>query len=96
MDQFFRVVDSLTPEIYERLKRAVETGKWPNGESLTGTQRETALRAVLAWNRKHAAEDGDRIGEIPAPEHTHCGSGSDESEWQPLTLMGATDKKKGS
>src|SRR5690606_37711830 len=45
-----QLLKTLTPDIYENLKRAVELGKWPNGEPLTPEQRETCLQAVIAWD----------------------------------------------
>ena len=30
---------SMTPEIYERLRQAVETGKWPDGTPLNEEQK---------------------------------------------------------
>jgi uncharacterized protein YeaC (DUF1315 family) len=32
---FDAVAGSLSPEVYSRLKEAVELGKWPNGIALT-------------------------------------------------------------
>lgn len=53
----------LNPEIVERLRTAVEIGKWPNGEPLTQEQRETCLQAVIAWEVKHLPEE-ERTGYI--------------------------------
>lgn len=47
----------LNPEIVERLKTAVEIGKWPNGIALTKEQRETCMQAVYAWEMKHLPEE---------------------------------------
>ena len=35
----------MTPEIYERLRTAAETGKWADGNPLTVTQKEACLQA---------------------------------------------------
>ena len=42
----------LNPEIVERLKTAVEIGKWPNGIALTKEQRETCMQAVLCMGNE--------------------------------------------
>jgi len=42
----------MTPEIYERLRTAAETGKWADGNPLTVTQREACLQAVLMYQAK--------------------------------------------
>ena len=42
----------LNPEIVERLRTAIEIGKWPNGVVLTQEQRHTCMQAVYAWEMK--------------------------------------------
>ena len=36
-----RIIDGMTPEVYQRLATAVELGKWPDGVALTPEQKET-------------------------------------------------------
>ena len=47
----------LNPEIVERLKTAVEIGKWPNGIALSQEQRQICMQAVYAWEIKHLPEN---------------------------------------
>ena len=35
MSNLQQLLQSITPDIYERLKLAVEIGKWPDGQRLT-------------------------------------------------------------
>ena len=60
IEQMLSVLD---PEIVQRLKTAVEIGKWPNGVALTQEQREIYMQAVLAWEYKHLPEE-ERTGYI--------------------------------
>ncbi|WP_108649754.1 YeaC family protein [Dongshaea marina] len=53
---FDQTVASLTPEMYSRLKLAVELGKWPDGKALTPEQKELSLQAVLLWQSQHGDE----------------------------------------
>ncbi len=53
----------LNPEIVERLRTAVEIGKWPNGVALTPEQRQTCMQAVYAWEMKNLPEN-ERSGYI--------------------------------
>lgn len=39
---FEQVINSMTPDIYQRLVTAVELGKWPDGVALTPEQKRTA------------------------------------------------------
>ncbi|VYU61127.1 YeaC family protein [Metakosakonia massiliensis] len=48
-----QVLNSMTPEIYQRLLTAVETGKWPDGVALTPEQKENSLQLVMLWQARH-------------------------------------------
>ncbi|SLM63171.1 MULTISPECIES: YeaC family protein [Dickeya] len=50
------VINSMTPEIYQRLTTAVELGKWPDGVALTTQQKENALQMVMLWQARHNQE----------------------------------------
>ena len=43
-----QIIDSMTPEVYQRLATAVELGKWPDGVALTPEQKES-----IAPERSH-------------------------------------------
>ncbi|HLS99415.1 MAG: DUF1315 family protein [Porticoccaceae bacterium] len=80
-----QLLKTLTPDIYENLKRAVELGKWPNGEPLTPEQRETCLQAVIAWDAMHKPEQ-ERVGYIHTEKHDHCGEGGDQDHDEPRPI----------
>jgi len=44
---------AMTPDVYERLASAVETGKWPDGVALTPEQKEHCLQLVMLWQARH-------------------------------------------
>jgi uncharacterized protein YeaC (DUF1315 family) len=78
------LLDNITPDVYEALKRAVELGKWPNGVRLTSEQRETCLQAVIYYDGRCKPEQ-ERVGFIhpkeehgQPKEHEHCGSDGDK------------------
>jgi hypothetical protein len=50
---FAQLVDSMTPEIYQNIKTAVEIGKWPDGSPLTEKQKEAAIQAVMIYDARH-------------------------------------------
>jgi|TARA_R110000822_G_scaffold60287_12_gene150264 uncharacterized protein YeaC (DUF1315 family) len=79
-----QLIESITPEIYDNLKRAVELGKWPDGSRLTIDQREHSIRAVIAYDARHKAEE-DRVGYVaPKKSKEPCSSKSKPSDVQPL------------
>lgn len=48
-----QIVNSMTPEIYQRLVTAVELGKWPDGVALTAEQKENSLQLVMLWQARN-------------------------------------------
>ena len=58
-----QLIKTMTPAIYQGLKRAVEVGKWPDGRRLTPQQRRETLQAVIAWGELHLPEN-ERVGFI--------------------------------
>jgi len=85
------VLAALTPEIVDRLRTAVEIGKWPNGDRLTPEQRSTSMQAVLIWEMKHLPENqrtgyidkGKKEGEACDTDHHK----DDANEEKPLRLV---------
>ncbi len=75
------LINSLTPVLYTRLQRAVETGRWPDGSPLTREQRETTLRAIITWGEKNLPPE-QRVGYIDRGHKE--GDTCDEPAAQPL------------
>jgi len=55
-----QLVNAITPEAYERLLFAVETGKWPEGTVLSQAQRDSCMQAVMLYQAKHN-KDADHM-----------------------------------
>ena len=47
------MIDSMTPEVYQRLSTAVELGKWPDGVALTPEQKENSMQLVMLWQARY-------------------------------------------
>lgn len=56
---------TMTPEVYQRLVTAVETGKWADGVTLTPEQKENSLQLVMLWQARHNDQ----------PQHMSVGKG---------------------
>ena len=50
--QVEQLLAAMTPQVYESLRQAVETGKWPDGKRLSEEQKDNALQAVLLYQAK--------------------------------------------
>lgn len=51
--QFDELVEGMSEAVYQRLQQAVETGKWPDGQSLSEAQRSQSQQLVMAWQARH-------------------------------------------
>jgi uncharacterized protein YeaC (DUF1315 family) len=74
-----QLLSSLTPEIYQNLKRAVELGKWPDGNRLSSEQRQLCMQAVIAYEHKNLPPE-QHTGYIPPEPHTYCGGEDHEHD----------------
>ena len=54
-------IKTITPDIYERFKKAIETGKWNDGTLLTEDQKAITLRAIILYEQVHLLEH-ERVG----------------------------------
>ena len=55
------LIKTITPDIYERFKKAIETGKWNDRTLLTEDQKAITLRAIILYERVHLLEQ-ERVG----------------------------------
>ena len=67
MSSFEQVIANMPEEVFQRLKTAVEIGKWPDGVVLSPEQKESSLQAVLMWQALH----------VENPEHMAVGKGGE-------------------
>lgn len=83
-----QLIDNMTPDIHQALRRAVELGKWPDGRAVSDEQRALCMEAVIAWEARHLPEE-KRVGYIDRgskAEGEMCGdsdsaSGTDQLKW---------------
>lgn len=74
---FDEMIDAMTVDIYESMKRSIELGKWPNGQKLSPEQREQSLRAVIAYEHKRNIPESERVGFIDRTRSDGMQHGSD-------------------
>lgn len=80
---FEQVAESLTPEVYQNLKTAIEIGRWPNGETLSAQQKQVSLEAVLHYEAKNLPPE-ERTGYMPNKKSACATDTADEKplRWQ--------------
>jgi uncharacterized protein YeaC (DUF1315 family) len=79
---FQQLLESITPEIYESFKKAVELGKWPDTRPLTEDQKSLCMQAIIAYEQ--GKPEDQRTGYVP-PKATPCDSTPVEDQplkWQ--------------
>ena len=47
--EYNQLIAQLTPQVYQRLKAAIEIGKWPDGRVITADQKASCMEAVLRY-----------------------------------------------
>ena len=74
--EYNQLIAQLTPEVYLRLKTAIETGKWPDGRVLSQDQKASCLEAVLRYQTmkldatKHSGYMSDKCASTSAVPDT--------------------------
>ena len=94
VDSFQTLIESITPEVHENLKTAVETGRWANGDKLSQDQVANCLQAIIAYEARNLSEE-QRVGYIDksglqggqGPGHHHDEGSSCASEPAPITWI---------
>lgn len=66
---FQQLLNSITPEIYQQLQKAVEIGKWPDGRSISDEQRSLCMQAIIAYDQRNP--ESERTGYVP-PKEPNC------------------------
>ncbi len=47
-----QLIAAITPQVYQRLMYAIETGKWPDGTAVSEQQRSSCMQAVMLYQSK--------------------------------------------
>ena len=64
-----QLLNSITPDIYQQLQRAVEIGKWPDGRKISDEQRSLCMQAIIAYDQRKP--EIQRTGYVP-PKQSAC------------------------
>lgn len=74
-----QLLNNITPDIYNNLKRAIELGKWPDGNKISQEQRQLCMQAVIAYEHTHL-EPEQHTGFIPPEPHSSCADDHEHPE----------------
>ena len=68
-------VNSLSPHMIEKLKTAIELGRWENGDKLTSEQVESAMQAVMLWEAQNVGNQSDEPFVVGKDGELYTGKG---------------------
>lgn len=78
MMELQQMLEQLDAAGVENLRRAVEIGRWPNGDQVEQEQRVLCLQALIAWEQTNLPEE-ERSGYMPGAA---CASNNDADDTQ--------------
>ena len=64
-----QLLNSITPDIYHKLQKAVEIGRWPDGRRISDEQRSLCMQAIIAYDQRNP--EIERTGYVP-PKESAC------------------------
>lgn len=81
------LVADITPEIYQSMQKAIETGKWPNGVPVNEEQRANCLQIIIAYDELHKDTE-ERVGYLPAkPKGSPRRRDTQDNQEQPIRML---------
>lgn len=89
---FERIIQQMTPAIYQSLKQAVELRKWPDGRLLTREQTELCMEAVMRYEFENNVPEEQRVGYL---QQRTCGGASSGAGVDPALAGLAKDAGRG-
>lgn len=89
---FERMIQQMTPAIYQGLKQAVELRKWPDGRLLSPEQTELCLEAVIRYEHENNVPEEQRVGYL---QQRTCGGASSGAGVDPALAGLAKDAGRG-
>lgn len=72
---YLQSIQQMDRMVYDRLLESLATGRWPDGRSVTESQRRHAMQAVIAWGELYLPLE-ERVGFID--KGSKAGEPSDE------------------
>ncbi len=58
------LITTMTPDIYQNMKAALELGRWGDGRSVTPEQKAFSLEALIRYEHLHNIPEAQRVGYV--------------------------------
>ncbi|EAT11818.1 DUF1315 family protein [Bermanella marisrubri] len=78
------LIASMTPEIYQNMRDAVQLGRWGDGRAMTPEQKTHSLEALIRYEHMHDIPEKERVGYVDTSKKNKK---SGPSDTQPLKII---------
>lgn len=78
------LIASMTPEIYQNMKQAVELGRWGDGRTMTPEQKEYSVEAMIRYEHLHNIDEKERVGYV---DMTNKRKKKSDGDTQPIKIV---------
>ena len=58
------LINSMTPQIYQNMKEAVELGRWGDGRTMSKEQKSHCVEAMIRFEHVHGISETERGGYV--------------------------------
>jgi uncharacterized protein YeaC (DUF1315 family) len=79
------LIASMTPEIYNNMKEAVELGRWGDGRAMTPEQKEFSIEAMIRYEDKNNIPETERVGYVDMTNKKN--KKKDQGDTQPIKII---------
>jgi len=79
------LISSMTPQIYQNMKEAVELGRWGDGRTMSKEQKSHCVEAMIRFEHLHGIGETERVGYVDMSNKRKKASSADEP--QPLKII---------
>lgn len=80
-----QLIASMTPEIYQNMKEAVELGRWGDGRTMTAEQKEFSVEAMIRYEHQNDIPETERVGYVDTTNKKNKQKKADDT--QPLKII---------
>lgn len=80
------LIASMTPEIYQNMKDALELGRWGDGRVLTPEQKEYSLEAMIRYEHLVGIPETERVGYVDMTNKKNKKK-ADDGDTQPIKII---------
>ncbi len=78
------LISSMTPQIYQNMKEAVELGRWGDGRTMSKEQKAHCVEAMIRFEHLNGIGETERVGYVDMSNKRKKSSANDT---QPLKIL---------